>query len=101
MSTNLKVSAALVAAFAAVVAAFLVLGQSNSDSSADGDAAGGVQVVREDSHRLGEPGAGDVTLVELPTVGIRGNTHFPMSDLNNAEVANHMAGWLRQKGLDR
>jgi pimeloyl-ACP methyl ester carboxylesterase len=44
---------------------------------------------------------GDVTLVELPAVGIRGNTHFPMSDLNNAEVAKHMAGWLRQKGLDR
>jgi hypothetical protein len=44
---------------------------------------------------------GDVTLVELPTIGIRGNTHFPMSDLNNVEVANDLAGWLRQKGLDR
>lgn len=61
MSTNLKVSATLVAAFAAVVAAFLILGRSDSGSSADG----GVQVVREDSHRLGEPGAGDVTLVEF------------------------------------
>lgn len=65
MSTNLKVSAALVAAFAAVVAAFLVVGQSDSGSSAGGAGAGGVQVVREDSHRLGEPGAGDVTLVEF------------------------------------
>ena len=44
---------------------------------------------------------GDVTLVELPAVGIRGNTHFPMSDLNNAEVANHLARWLSQKGFDR
>jgi hypothetical protein len=44
---------------------------------------------------------GDVTLVELPSNGIRGNTHFAMSDLNNVEVANHMAGWLRQKGVDR
>jgi len=44
---------------------------------------------------------GDATLVELPAVGIRGNTHFPMSDLNSADVAKHMAGWLRQKGLDR
>ena len=26
---------------------------------------------------------GDVTLVHLPEVGIKGNTHFPMSDLNN------------------
>ncbi|GAA4733561.1 hypothetical protein GCM10023328_11310 [Modestobacter marinus] len=61
MSTNLKVSAALVAAFAAVVAAVLILGQSDSGSSADS----GARVVREDSHRLGEPGAGDVTLVEF------------------------------------
>lgn len=43
---------------------------------------------------------GDVTLVELPTIGIRGNTHFPMSDLNNVEIANHLAAWLRQKRLD-
>jgi len=43
---------------------------------------------------------GDVTLVELPAVGISGNTHFPMSDLNNLEVANHMAKWLSANGLD-
>lgn len=44
---------------------------------------------------------GDVTVVELPALGIRGNTHFPMSDLNNVEVANHLAGWLQQKRLDQ
>ena len=44
---------------------------------------------------------GDVTLIDLPALGIRGNTHFPMSDLNNVEVANHLAGWLQQKRLDR
>ena len=44
---------------------------------------------------------GDVTLVELPSIGIRGNTHFPMSDLNNIQIANHLAGWLEQKRLDR
>jgi len=44
---------------------------------------------------------GDVTLVELPSIGIRGNTHFPMSDLNNVQIANHLAGWLEQKRLDR
>ena len=64
MSTNLKVSAALVAAFAVVVAVFLVAGRSDPQSSADGGSDGGVQLVREDSHRLGEPGAGGVTLVE-------------------------------------
>jgi hypothetical protein len=44
---------------------------------------------------------GDVTLLDLPALGIRGNTHFPMSDLNNVEVANHLAGWLQQKRLDQ
>lgn len=43
---------------------------------------------------------GDVTLVDLPAIGISGNTHFPMSDLNNIEVANHLAGFLREKKLD-
>jgi hypothetical protein len=43
---------------------------------------------------------GDVTLVELPAIGMRGNTHFPMSDLNNVEIANHLSAFLRAKGLD-
>lgn len=43
---------------------------------------------------------GDVTLVDLPSIGIRGNTHFPMSDLNNVDIANHLSQFLRQKGLD-
>lgn len=43
---------------------------------------------------------GDVTLVDLPSIGIRGNTHFPMSDLNNVEIANHLSGFLHRKGLD-
>lgn len=44
---------------------------------------------------------GDVTLVHLPEVGIKGNTHFPMSDLNNVEVANHMTAFLEEKGLTK
>ena len=32
---------------------------------------------------------GDVKVVHLPEVGIHGNTHFMMQDLNNAEVAEH------------
>jgi hypothetical protein len=43
---------------------------------------------------------GDVTLVELPSIGIRGNTHFLMSDLNNLEIANHLSEYLQRKGLD-
>lgn len=43
---------------------------------------------------------GDVTVVHLPEIGIKGNTHFPFSDLNNVEIADLMAGWLNEKGLD-
>jgi pimeloyl-ACP methyl ester carboxylesterase len=43
---------------------------------------------------------GDVTLVHLPEIGIGGNTHFPMSDLNNLEIANHLSEFLRKKNLD-
>lgn len=43
---------------------------------------------------------GDVTVVYLPEIGIKGNTHFPFSDLNNLEIAELMAEWLKEKGLD-
>ena len=43
---------------------------------------------------------GDVTLVHLPEIGIKGNTHFPMSDLNNVEIANHLSEFLKKKKLD-
>ncbi|MFD1261656.1 alpha/beta hydrolase [Entomomonas asaccharolytica] len=44
---------------------------------------------------------GDVRVVHLPKVGIKGNTHFMMQDLNNSEVADHLASWLQEKGLDK
>jgi hypothetical protein len=43
---------------------------------------------------------GDVTVVHLPEIGIKGNTHFPFSDLNNVEIANLMSEWLKEKDLD-
>ncbi|WP_026235623.1 alpha/beta hydrolase [Echinicola pacifica] len=43
---------------------------------------------------------GDAKVVHLPGIGIKGNTHFPMSDLNNIEIANLMYGWLNDKGLN-
>lgn len=43
---------------------------------------------------------GDVTVVHLPEIGIKGNTHFPFSDLNNIEIADLMSEWLTNKGLD-
>ena len=44
---------------------------------------------------------GDVTVVHLPEIGIKGNTHFPFSDLNNIQIADLMSEWLKQKGLDQ
>lgn len=44
---------------------------------------------------------GDVTVVHLPEIGIKGNTHFPFSDLNNLEIADLMSEWLKEKGLDK
>lgn len=44
---------------------------------------------------------GDVTVVHLPEIGIKGNTHFPFSDLNNVEIADLLSGWLKEKGLDK
>ncbi len=43
---------------------------------------------------------GDVTVIHLPEMGIKGNTHFPFSDLNNIEIANLMSSWLKEKQLD-
>jgi len=43
---------------------------------------------------------GDVTLVHLPEIGIRGNTHFPFSDLNNVQIADLMSEFLKSKNLD-
>ncbi len=44
---------------------------------------------------------GDVTLIHLPEIGIKGNTHFPFSDLNNIVIADLLSKWLKEKGLDR
>ena len=42
---------------------------------------------------------GDCEIVFLPDVGVTGNTHFLMADLNNREVADVMEKWIESKGL--
>ncbi len=44
---------------------------------------------------------GDVQVVYLPDIGVKGNTHFLMSDLNNKEVADVMEQWMKDKGLSK
>ncbi|MEK1851904.1 MAG: alpha/beta fold hydrolase [Phyllobacterium sp.] len=43
---------------------------------------------------------GDARLVHLPEIGIRGNTHFLMSDLNNLRIADQVSQFLAEKKLD-
>ena len=42
---------------------------------------------------------GSVDVVDLPAIGIKGNSHFPMLDRNNREVADLIQKWLGDKGL--
>jgi pimeloyl-ACP methyl ester carboxylesterase len=44
---------------------------------------------------------GDARLVHLPEIGIHGNTHFLMSDLNNVQIADLVSTFLAEKGLDK
>ena len=43
---------------------------------------------------------GDAAVVHLPEIGIKGNTHFPFSDMNNQEIAVVLEKWLHEKKLD-
>lgn len=43
---------------------------------------------------------GHATLVELPKIGIYGNTHFLMQDLNNDVLADLFAKWLKENFLN-
>lgn len=42
---------------------------------------------------------GDVTVIHLPEMGIKGNTHFPFSDLNNTQIADLVSQFIEQKNL--
>lgn len=41
---------------------------------------------------------GHVTVLHLPSIGIRGNTHFMMQDLNNERIAQYIFEWLVKEG---
>lgn len=43
---------------------------------------------------------GNARLVHLPEIGVRGNTHFPFSDLNNIQVADQVSQFLAEQKLD-
>jgi pimeloyl-ACP methyl ester carboxylesterase len=43
---------------------------------------------------------GNATMVELPKIGIYGNTHFLFAELNNVRLADHLSKWMNENGLD-
>ncbi len=43
---------------------------------------------------------GDATLMHLPSMGIKGNTHAAFADLNNRQIADLLEKWLADKHLD-
>lgn len=43
---------------------------------------------------------GNATLIELPKLGIHGNSHFMMEELNNDEIADIVDRWLIKEHLD-
>lgn len=44
---------------------------------------------------------GDATLMHLPDIGIKGNSHFLMQEKNNVEIMKLALDWLHEKGLDK
>jgi len=44
---------------------------------------------------------GAAEILHLPEVGLRGNSHFMFSDLNNIAVADQLGRFLEKKGLDK
>ena len=43
--------------------------------------------------------SGDASVVCLPDIGIRGNSHFAFAEANNVEIADVLENWLAEKGL--
>jgi hypothetical protein len=48
---------------------------------------------------LAKAAGGSIEIVNLPDLGIKGNTHFMMMEKNNAEIADVIQKWLVGKGL--
>ncbi len=44
---------------------------------------------------------GSLDVIDLPSLGITGNSHFPMMDNNSDEVAALVQDWIESKGLMR
>lgn len=43
---------------------------------------------------------GDCTVVDLPNIGITGNSHFMFQEMNSDEIAANIESWLGEHGLN-
>lgn len=57
-----------------------------------------VQVARAFAACVNRHG-GDAMVVELPELGIHGNSHFLFAEKNNVQIADVLDAWLQEKGL--
>ena len=60
--------------------------------------------IRQNSVKYSEAfkaAGGSFDLIDLPDVGIKGNSHMVMMDKNNAEVAALIQKWLEGKSLTK
>lgn len=57
-----------------------------------------LQMAREFVKTINKYG-GNATLIELSKIGIKGNTHFLMQDLNNNVIADLLDKWFKKNGL--
>jgi hypothetical protein len=48
---------------------------------------------------LAKAAGGSIDIVNLPDLGMRGNTHFMMMEKNNAQIAGVINEWLVKRGL--
>ena len=44
--------------------------------------------------RINKQQGGQATLVRLPDVGMKGNSHMMMQDRNNLQIADFVLGWV-------
>jgi GTP cyclohydrolase I len=58
-----------------------------------------VALTSKSRHHLNGIG-GDAEIVYLPDLGIKGNTHLLMLDLNNIRIADIVSKFLAEKALD-
>lgn len=42
---------------------------------------------------------GNATVIHLPDMGIKGNSHFMFQEMNNVEIADIVADWLNKHNL--